>query len=108
MSKHGEPWRIEWSAAGSPSVVSSIGERILREGDIDCGPSLTEMQRIVACVNFCAGVPTEKLNEESLREIAEYVDGYNPGINIDCDYCSLGRTIMDISESIKKAEGKDE
>lgn len=45
--------------------------------------------RIVACVNACRGIPTERLLTMDIKAIVELADSHSPS-NIDCeDYCSF-------------------
>ena len=46
-------------------------------------------RRIVACVNACRGIPTERLLTLDLKAVVELAESHNPS-NIDCeDYCSF-------------------
>lgn len=61
MSEYGEPWRIEFGSIlrGDPNERNLI---LGGWGDSATSPSFEELRRIVACVNACAGVPTENLS----------------------------------------------
>ncbi len=63
MSHSPEPWKVE-TFPGVPSneachIRSANGE--LLWDDPYAGPELEDLQRIVACVNFLATIPTEVL-----------------------------------------------
>jgi hypothetical protein len=63
-SQFGEPWRIEGDVeprimADDPKLCYTICGGPSDDANI---PSIEQMRRIVACVNFCAGLPTELLS----------------------------------------------
>ena len=48
--------------------------------------------RIVACINACAGITTERLASMDLREAIEILDSHQG--NIDCnDYCGVAKSL---------------
>jgi hypothetical protein len=66
VSEFGEPWKIE------DGLIESRGGYIF---DIN-----KEKERIVACVNACAGIPTEKLVGSELRRKADQRAKYKAAV----------------------------
>lgn len=59
-----EPWIVEYMGSDESDVVGASGVSII------CGMSDANARRIVACVNACAGIPTDALDGGS----DEYAD----------------------------------
>lgn len=61
-----EPWRISEKQIGetlfSCEIIDASGQRVLLY-EVESQPGHEALIRIVACVNACAGMPTERLNE---------------------------------------------
>jgi hypothetical protein len=53
ISDFGEPWHYD---SDQQRVVDQHGQSV-------CGYSSDPMRRMVACVNACAGIPTERLSQ---------------------------------------------
>lgn len=85
-----EPW--EWAKNGA-TLLPAFGECVLStEQDYEFSPSDEDAERIVACVNACAGIPTERLAIMDLQAAIEILDSHQG--NIDCnDYCGVARSL---------------
>lgn len=66
---YGEPWRYREGAGGMPRLENSEGYQIARMLG-SSQEAIDHAERIVACVNFCAGIPTEMLlNQKPLADM---------------------------------------
>lgn len=102
MSHSPEPWRLEGD--GFENTVQCV----CRNGEFIAGYSSDEgaiskgdgnWERIVACVNACAGIPSERLAQMDLKAAIECLD--NSGGNIDCnDYCGVAHALSRPKEPI--------
>lgn len=82
-----EPWRIgRTGITGAVSIVA--GDRpptLVTEVIQSCTdqPAMENARRIVACVNACAGIPTEELEQgvvQALIEALERITDYQPAL----------------------------
>lgn len=70
MSKHTpEPWAIHEDASGDIFISGSYHTYIAEIGNPDEDGAAADARRIVACVNACAGLPTEQLESGPLGGI---------------------------------------
>ena len=78
-----DPW--EWLAA----AVSADGEgyKLLSPAGGVMVISNEQRERMVACVNFLAGVPTDQIAGKHIGDILNHQS------NIDCSYCGLSREL---------------
>lgn len=93
---YGEPWRV----ASDDSVRDAIGRFVM--GSIPCitedavdyiAPNEENTERIIACVNACEGIPSERLTQISLAHAIDSLDsGYE---NIDCSYCCVSAALRE-------------
>ena len=84
MNHTPEPWQV---SAGSQDYTGLCN----KDKSIGTGISQVDARRIVACVNACAGIPTESLESGRLEEMRDslfgaYVDGENNGGAVDWAY----------------------
>lgn len=97
MSEFGEPWEEK-----NGTVRDSIGAFVM--GEIPCiiedavdyiAPSPDNTDRIVACVNALAGIPTERILQLEPGAIASALDQADHGgaTNLDCSYCSINQCL---------------
>lgn len=65
MGKHTpEPWAVHQDASGDVFISSAVTSfHIAEVGSEDDETVFADANRIVACVNFCAGISTENLEE---------------------------------------------
>lgn len=64
MGEYGEPWVV--TGSGNDFVREEGSERRLCEAN-----SKDTARRIVACVNYCAGVATEELESDTLEDVLD-------------------------------------
>ncbi len=84
-TQYGEPWHYAYEGSGAHSVYS--GNKCLTI--FDDPEEMTDAEaeslakRVVACVNFCRGVPTEILNGMTLEDFGVDLSGFQvtPGKN---------------------------
>lgn len=95
MSHSPEPWRlIDSGFLNSVRCCDKNGEFVAGycsdEGSIAKGDP--NWERIVACVNACVGIPTERLAQMDLQSAVEILDSHQG--NIDChDYCGVAKSL---------------
>jgi hypothetical protein len=58
---HGEPWRAENPGSGSRRILDCVGTMIARTMSASPRENSDWANRIIACVNFCAGIETARL-----------------------------------------------
>ena len=94
MTHSPEPWKTDIWCDGPVCVIDANQEQIV--GSIDSFDGFTvpirstteDLNRITACVNACAGIPTERLVGLELRFATEAMDARDGGVeNIDCSFC---------------------
>jgi hypothetical protein len=95
VSHSPEPWRLVDSGFGNAVNCEDANGVFISgyssdEGTISQGDP--NWERIVACVNACVGIPTERLAQMDLQEAVEILDSHQG--NIDChDYCGVAKSL---------------
>jgi hypothetical protein len=79
-----EPWKAESFNGPVPdflmsSAVSSDGEFVVAVGSPDRATTIANLNRIIACVNACAGIPIDELHMIKIWRSAHRQSLYREG-----------------------------
>lgn len=79
-----EPWKAESFNGPVPdflmsSAVSSGGEFVVAVGSPDRATTIANLNRIIACVNACAGIPIDELHMIKIWRSAHRQSLYREG-----------------------------
>lgn len=96
---HGEPWKF--SVVSRPATYSFEPKHkkiVVKANNEPVQPS--DCSRIIACVNFCAGIPTEFLEQEKSTVTSLICEWFRT--KEDTVLCMLYDELTEVFDSIKK------